>query len=191
MRLTVLLVIVVTACSLAVAACGGGSSATPTPTPPALATAADGNGNYPGVPLVTGTLQTTPSGLAYLDLASGSGPAVQAGQRVTVKWSGWIVNAASPKDSLSFTMGEQPSEFILGAEQVIRGLEEAVATMRVGGKRRVVLPPELGYGADGLQNANGFIVIVPPNATLVADIEVTAAGDPATPAASGTKAPGA
>ena len=128
---------------------------------------ADTDGNAPGIPELSGTIQTTPSGLRYIDEVVGDGPEMQAGKRVSVHYTGWLTDGKkfdSSKDR------NQPFGFALGAGQVIRGWDEGVAGMKVGGKRRLLVPAELGYGARG---AGG---VIPPNATLIFDVEALDAG---------------
>lgn len=105
----------------------------------------------------------TDSGLKYEDLALGEGEQAVAGQRVSVHYTGWLLNG--DKFDSSVDRG-QPFEFSLGKGMVIRGWDEGVAGMKVGGKRRLTIPPQLGYGDRG---AGG---VIPPNATLVFDVEL-------------------
>ena len=106
---------------------------------------------------------TTPSGLKYTDLVVGSGAQPQPGQTAVVHYTGWLLDGK--KFDSSKDRG-QPFSFPLGQGRVIRGWDEGVATMRVGGTRRLVIPPDLGYGARG---AGG---VVPPNATLTFEVEL-------------------
>ncbi|CBW74777.1 Peptidyl-prolyl cis-trans isomerase (EC 5.2.1.8) [Mycetohabitans rhizoxinica HKI 454] len=106
---------------------------------------------------------TTASGLQYDDLTKGAGAQAQAGQTVSVHYTGWLIDGQkfdSSKDR------NQPFSFALGAGMVIRGWDEGVQGMRVGGVRRLTIPPQLGYGARG---AGG---VIPPNATLVFEVEL-------------------
>lgn len=107
--------------------------------------------------------QETASGLKYEDLVEGTGPSPTRGQRVEVHYTGWLTNGT--KFDSSVDRGE-PFEFVLGVGQVIRGWDEGVASMKVGGKRRLTIPPELGYGARG---AGG---VIPPNAELIFEVEL-------------------
>ncbi len=110
---------------------------------------------------------TMASGLQYHDETPGSGPQPQAGQTVNVHYTGWLYDQGvkGAKFDSSRDRGK-PFSFRLGAGQVIAGWDQGVATMHVGGKRTLILPPELGYGARG---AGG---VIPPNATLMFDVEL-------------------
>jgi FKBP-type peptidyl-prolyl cis-trans isomerase FkpA len=106
---------------------------------------------------------TTASGLKYEDLKEGTGPAAVAGQTVSVHYTGWLTDGKkfdSSKDR------NEPFPFPLGAGRVIKGWDEGVAGMKVGGKRKLTIPPGLGYGPRG---AGG---VIPPNATLVFEVEL-------------------
>jgi len=118
-------------------------------------------------------MTTTPSGLQYEDTSVGSGAAAQAGLKVTVHYTGWLYDPATDsgrgrKFDSSKDRGD-PFKFDLGAGSVIRGWDEGVQGMQVGGTRVLRIPPELGYGARG---AGG---VIPPNATLVFEVELLAA----------------
>lgn len=104
----------------------------------------------------------TDSGLHYQDLVTGSGSEAAPGREVLVHYIGWLPNGKkfdSSRDS------GQPFSFRLGAGMVIRGWDEGVAGMKVGGQRKLVIPPQLGYGAQDLG-------VIPPNSTLVFDVEL-------------------
>jgi FKBP-type peptidyl-prolyl cis-trans isomerase FkpA len=108
---------------------------------------------------------TTASGLIIEDLTEGTGDEARAGQFVSVHYTGWLTDGKkfdSSKDR------NDPFEFGLGARQVIGGWDEGVQGMKVGGSRKLTIPPELGYGARG---AGG---VIPPNATLVFEVELLA-----------------
>jgi FKBP-type peptidyl-prolyl cis-trans isomerase FkpA len=108
-----------------------------------------------------------PDGLKYTDTKLGDGAAAAAGDKVSVHYTGWLFKdgAKGAKFDSSRDRG-QPFEFTLGAHQVIAGWDEGVAGMKVGGQRTLTIPPELGYGARG---AGG---VIPPNATLIFDVEL-------------------
>jgi FKBP-type peptidyl-prolyl cis-trans isomerase len=108
-----------------------------------------------------------PNGLKYTDDKTGDGAAATAGNKVSVHYTGWLYNngVKGAKFDSSVDRG-QPFQFTLGAHQVIAGWDEGVAGMKVGGKRTLIIPPELGYGARG---AGG---VIPPNATLMFDVEL-------------------
>jgi peptidylprolyl isomerase len=114
-----------------------------------------------------GTTMTTPSGLKVTDSKVGTGATPKAGQICVMHYTGWLYEggAKGKKFDSSVDRG-QPFEFPLGQRRVIAGWDEGVATMKVGGKRTLIIPPELGYGARG---AGG---VIPPNATLIFDVEL-------------------
>ncbi len=108
---------------------------------------------------------TTPSGLTIEELVVGSGAAAASGQKVSVHYTGWLTSGA--KFDSSKDRGD-PFIFPLGKGHVIKGWDEGVQGMKVGGKRKLTIPPALGYGARG---AGG---VIPPNATLVFEVELLA-----------------
>ena len=110
---------------------------------------------------------TTSSGLIIEDIVAGDGAVATAGQSVTVHYTGWLTNGTkfdSSKDR------DDPFVFPLGGGRVIKGWDEGVQGMKVGGKRKLTIPPDLGYGTRG---AGG---VIPPNATLVFEVELLAVG---------------
>ncbi|AWN36243.1 FKBP-type peptidyl-prolyl cis-trans isomerase [Methylobacterium radiodurans] len=110
---------------------------------------------------------TLPSGLKYKDEVVGTGPEPKTGQQVTVHYTGWLDQGGKPGKKFDSSRDRgQPFSFQIGAGQVIRGWDEGVATMKAGGRRTLVIPPELGYGARG---AGG---VIPPGATLIFDVEL-------------------
>jgi peptidylprolyl isomerase len=110
---------------------------------------------------------TTPSGLKYSDSKVGTGATPKSGQTCVMHYTGWLYeNGAKGKKFDSSVDRGQPFEFVLGKQQVIAGWDEGVATMKKGGKRTLIIPPELAYGARG---AGG---VIPPNATLIFDVEL-------------------
>jgi FKBP-type peptidyl-prolyl cis-trans isomerase FkpA len=114
------------------------------------------------------TITTTASGLQYEEITVGEGAQAQAGQNVTVHYTGWLRNddgSAGNKFDSSKDRND-PFEFPLGAGRVIKGWDEGVQGMKIGGKRKLIIPAELGYGARGAGGA------IPPNATLIFDVEL-------------------
>ena len=117
-------------------------------------------------------MTTSVSGLQICDISVGSGAVATAGQHITVHYTGWLFDASKPanrgtKFDSSKDRGD-PFRFDLGAGMVIRGWDEGFAGMQVGGTRVLTIPPEMGYGARG---AGG---VIPPNATLVFEVELLA-----------------
>ncbi len=114
-------------------------------------------------------MQKTPSGLQYEDTVVGTGATPKTGQTCVMHYTGWLwENGAKGKKFDSSLDRGRPFEFQIGRGMVIRGWDEGVATMKVGGKRTLLIPPDLGYGARG---AGG---VIPPNATLLFEVELLA-----------------
>lgn len=112
-------------------------------------------------------MEKTPSGLQYEDTRVGTGATPKKGQICVMHYTGWLwENGTKGKKFDSSVDRGQPFEFPLGQGQVIKGWDEGVATMKVGGKRTLLIPPQLGYGARG---AGG---VIPPNATLLFEVEL-------------------
>jgi peptidylprolyl isomerase len=112
---------------------------------------------------------TTSSGLKYIDVKAGTGASPKTGQTCVMHYTGWLYDNGKKgaKFDSSVDRGE-PFEFKIGMGQVIRGWDEGVATMKTGGKRTLIIPPSLGYGARGAGS------VIPPNATLLFDVELLA-----------------
>lgn len=112
---------------------------------------------------VTGEPTKTASGLEYWDIKVGTGAVAQTGQHVKVDYTGWLTNGKKFDSSVGTG---KPFDFMLGASQVIKGWDEGVVGMKVGGKRQLRIPPDLAYGAAGYPGA------IPPNATLIFDVQL-------------------
>jgi len=108
-------------------------------------------------------LQTLPDGLQIADLAVGTGNEAMSGKMVTVHYTGTLTDGVKFDSSLD---RGTPFTFTLGVGQVIRGWDEGVMGMKVGGKRKLVIPPDLGYGSQGIGG------VIPPNATLIFEVEL-------------------
>lgn len=108
--------------------------------------------------------KTTPSGLKYEDIKVGTGPSPSPGQTVVVHYTGWLTDGTKFDSSVD---RNEPFKFPIGQGQVIKGWDEGVMTMKVGGKRKLTIPPHLGYGAAGAGGGK-----IPPNATLVFDVQL-------------------
>ena len=121
----------------------------------------------PAFAQTNGKPMTTATGLQIIDIKVGTGASPKTGQTCVMHYTGWLYSngAKGTKFDSSVDRG-QPFEFPIGMKRVIAGWDEGVATMQVGGKRTLIIPPELGYGARG---AGG---VIPPNATLMFDVEL-------------------
>ncbi|MBY0547082.1 MAG: FKBP-type peptidyl-prolyl cis-trans isomerase [Candidatus Obscuribacterales bacterium] len=168
-KLSVLLSVAGIALSLSACAGGGSSGETQQAAPSAAVTPAESqsvqsagsSGMLPGAGKTT-----TPSGLQFEEVVVGTGPSPQPGQLVTVHYTGWLVNGN--KFDSSVDRG-QPFQFTLGKGEVIKGWDEGVATMKVGGKRKLTIPSALGYGPSGMPPT------IPPDSTLLFDVELLGA----------------
>ena len=115
---------------------------------------------------VTGDPVKTASGLEYWDIKAGTGAEAKTGHKVKVDYTGWLTDGKKFDSSVGTG---KPFEFMLGAGQVIKGWDEGVAGMKVGGKRQLRIPPSLAYGQKGFPGA------IPPNATLIFDVQLVGA----------------
>ena len=122
---------------------------------------------HPAAAQTQGKAMTTPSGLQIIDTTVGTGASPKTGQTCVMHYTGWLSEggAKGKKFDSSVDRGS-PFEFPIGMKRVIGGWDEGVASMKVGGKRTLIIPPELGYGARGAGGA------IPPNATLIFDVEL-------------------
>ena len=120
-----------------------------------------GCGESKSSPSQEATIKTS-SGLEYIDITIGTGAVAVAGKSVAVHYTGWLTNGK--KFDSSVDRG-QPFQFLLGAGRVIKGWGEGVAGMKIGGKRKLIIPANLGYGARGVGS-------IPPNSTLVFEVEL-------------------
>jgi len=108
-----------------------------------------------------------PGGLQVIDTKRGSGPEARKGQTVSVHYTGWLYNDGQQGAKFDSSLDRnRPLQFALGSGRVIKGWEEGIAGMKVGGRRTLIIPPEMGYGATGFRGS------IPPNATLKFDVEL-------------------
>ena len=150
--------------ALIIAACGKNEDKPAESPPPAPeAAVSDSAAESPATGSETMALQKT-------DLSPGNGADIKSGQTALVHYTGWLYEASAPENKgkqFDSSVGGEPFEFSLGAGHVISGWDQGVVGMKVGGKRRLVIPPEMAYGARGAGNG-----LIPPGATLVFDVEL-------------------
>jgi FKBP-type peptidyl-prolyl cis-trans isomerase FkpA len=152
--------------ALVVAACGRSEKPASEAAAPTAEVAAPDTTAAPATSTPTGSETMD---LQKTDLAPGTGAEIRSGQTALVHYTGWLYDAAAPDNKgkqFDSSVGGEPFEFPLGAGRVIAGWDQGVVGMKVGGKRRLVIPPVMGYGERG---AGG---VIPPNATLVFDVEL-------------------
>ena len=118
--------------------------------------------NYPGTP-TDGSQVKTSSGLGYIDMLPGTGPSPQSGTPVKVHYSGYLMDSTKFDSSLD---RNEPLVFVIDAGQVIKGWDEGILGMKVGGKRKLIIPAHLAYGERGIPG------VIPPSADLVFDVEL-------------------
>ena len=147
---------------IALAGCQQGKSGESTPPPSTSPTTRQSA--QPAAPQATAVKEvTTSSGLKYQDLVVGNGPMAEEGTQVEVNYTGWLTDGT--KFDSSYDPGRQPLPFTIGAGMVIRGWDEGVKGMRVGGKRKLTIPADLAYGE------RGYPPVIPANSTLVFEVE--------------------
>jgi peptidylprolyl isomerase len=171
-RGTLLGVVALTA--LAAAACGypdpyttSGPVANESPAPVASPSPSPGADNFndgAGLPVVT-----YPDGLKYIDIKVGTGAVAQSLVMVTVHYTGWLSNGTQ----FDTSRGRSPFTFQLGKNTVIAGWDEGLVGMKVGGKRKLIIPSDLAYGPNGQTNQSTGVQVIPPNAQLVFEVELT------------------
>ena len=128
-----------------------------------------------------------PDGLRVIDLKAGTGAAAVAGENAEVQYTGWLTNGQSFDSSRQ--AGRTSFTFQIGQSQVIGGWDEGVPGMKIGGKRKLVIPPALGYGTSGQTDPNTGATIIPGNATLVFDIELISLAPGPSPSPSPSPSP--
>jgi peptidylprolyl isomerase len=176
-RGTLLAVVALTA--LAASACGypdpyvtSGPVANESPATlpsPSPSPGADDFNSGAGLPVIT-----YPDGLKIIDIKVGTGAVAVNGKNVAMQYTGWFTSGPPPFDS-SRGAGRSSLVFTLGAtpEQIIPGWDEGILGMKVGGKRKLIIPPDLAYGPTGQTDPNTGATVIPPNATLVFEVELT------------------
>ncbi|HVD47021.1 MAG TPA: FKBP-type peptidyl-prolyl cis-trans isomerase [Candidatus Limnocylindria bacterium] len=174
MRRALLAVLALTA--LAAAACGYSdpyatsgpvANVSPAPLPsPTPSPGADDFNAGAGLPVVT-----FPDGLKMIELKVGTGAVARTGMNVTVQYTGWLSTGGDPFDSSRDT-GRTAFTFQLGVQAVIAGWDEGLQGMKVGGKRKLIIPSDLAYGPNGQQDPNTGAQVIPPDATLVFLVEL-------------------
>lgn len=178
-------------CAAALAACGypdpyatsgGVANESPGPTNGAASPGADDCNAGAGLKPVV-----YPDGLKIIDLTVGTGQTAKSGDQVTVQYTGWLTSCK--QFDTSRQAGRGPFAFQIGISSVIQGWHEGVVGMKVGGKRKLIIPSELGYGTQGSTDPNTGAVIIPPNADLIFDIELLSAEPGPSPSPSPSPTP--
>ncbi len=190
------LLTVITLSAFAAAACGysdpyatsAGPVANESPGPSASPVVSPGADDFnAGAGMTTVTL---PDGLKVIDLTVGTGDAARTGENVPVQYTGWLSTGGQPFDT-SRQPGRTAFTVQLGQRQVIAGWEEGIPGMKVGGKRKLIIPSALGYGTQGQTDPNTGAVVIPGNATLVFVVELIGVAPGPSPSPSPSPAPSA
>jgi peptidylprolyl isomerase len=113
---------------------------------------------------------TTASGLKYADITVGTGTTAQLGSSIQLHYNGWLLNGTG----FDTSGGLQPANFFVGDTRLIPGFNEGLVGMKVGGKRRLIIPPALAYGANAVTDPRTNQVVIPPNSTLIFDLQLVA-----------------
>ena len=148
---------------IALAGCQQGKPGEATP-PPSSTPTTQQSAQPTGPQTTAAKMVTTPSGLKYQDLVVGGGAMAEEGSKVEVNYTGWLTDGTKFDSSLD--PGRTPLPFTIGAGMVIRGWDEGVKGMRIGGKRKLTIPPDLAYGE------RGYPPLIPANSTLVFEVEL-------------------
>ena len=158
-----------TACGYPDPYAGTGPVANESPGPASVVSPSPGTDNFndgAGLPVTT-----YPDGLKYIDLTAGTGDVAKSGMNITVQYTGWLSTGGPPFDS-SRQAGRGSYTLQIGVGQVVAGWDEGIPGMKVGGKRKLIIPGALGYGTSGQTDPNTGAVIIPPNATLIVGVEL-------------------
>jgi hypothetical protein len=160
-----------------------GAVANESPGPASPSPGADDFNAGAGLPVVT-----YPDGLQIIDLKVGTGAIMKTGENATVQYTGWFTSGGKPFDT-SRQAGRGAYTVQIGAGNVIAGWDEGIPGMRVGGKRKLIIPGSLAYGATGQTDPNTGAVIIPPNATLIFEVELVGVAPGPTPSPSPKASP--
>jgi FKBP-type peptidyl-prolyl cis-trans isomerase FkpA len=161
--------VAITACGYPDPYAGTGPVANESPGSASAVSPSPGTDNFDdgaGLPVIT-----YPNGLQYVDLKVGTGDVSKSGMNITVQYTGWLSTGGPPFDS-SRQAGRTPYALQIGVGGVIPGWDQGIPGMKVGGKRKLIIPGSLGYGTAGQTDPNTGAVIIPPNATLIFDVEL-------------------
>jgi hypothetical protein len=184
------LAVLALACGFALVSCGyadpyAASAPVANESPALTVTPSPGTDDFnggAGLPVVT-----YPDGLKYIDLTAGTGAVVKSTDNVTVNYTGWLADGTSFDSSRN--PGRTPFPVTLGQAQVIPGWDEGIPGMKVGGKRKLIIPAPLAYGSAGKQDSTTGAYVIPPNATLTFEVEVLTAAPGPSPSPIPTPSP--